>query len=143
MFVDPATQYSQHQWVPPMSYPQWSPQQPHIQPWQQGWRGPAYGNVTFQPTTFPTYPQYPSNISQLLLGFNPPALPPPPQLHQQLTLPINTNLQQHQLTLPMNPNMQQQIQDAPIPNPPWPTPIHAQPIPNPNNRPTQPARTQS
>jgi hypothetical protein len=80
MFVDPTTQYSQQQWVPPMSYPQWSPQQPQIQPWKQGWRGPAYGNVTFQPTTFPTYPQYPSNISQLLPGFNPPALPPPPQL---------------------------------------------------------------
>jgi hypothetical protein len=37
----------------------------------------------------------------------------------------------------MNPNMQQQVQDAPIPNPPWPTPIPTQPIPNPNNRPTQ------
>jgi hypothetical protein len=67
-----------------MYYPQWSPQQPQIHPWKQGWRGLAYGNVTFQPTTFPTYPQYPSNIFQLLPGFNPPALPPPPELEQQL-----------------------------------------------------------
>jgi len=38
----------------------------------------------------------------------------------------------------MNPNLQQQMQDAPIPNPPRPTLIPAQPIPNPNNRLTQP-----
>lgn len=88
-----------------MPYPQWSPQQPQIQPWQQGWRGTTYGNVTFQPKTFPTYPQYPSNISQLLPGFNSPALPPPPQLQQQLTLPMNPNMQQKQLTFLMNPSL--------------------------------------
>jgi len=60
----------------------------------------------------------------LLPGFNPHALPPPPQLQQPLALP-------------MNPNLQQQMQVAPIPNPPWPTHILAQSIPNPNNRPTQ------
>jgi hypothetical protein len=105
-----------------MSYPQWSTQ---TQPWKQGWRGPVYGNVPFQPTNFPTYPQYPSNISQLLPGFNPPSLLPPPQLQQQLALPMNQNMQQPMLY-------------APIQNPPRPAPILAQPIPNPNNRPTQP-----
>jgi hypothetical protein len=40
----------------------------------------------------------------------------------------------------MNPNMKQQLQAAPIQNPPRPTPILAQPIPNPNNRPTQPVQ---
>jgi hypothetical protein len=103
-----------------MSYRQWSTQ---TQPWKQGWRGPIYGNVPFQPKNLTTYPQYPSNISQLLLGFNPPALLLPSQLQQQLALP-------------MNPNMQQPMQVAPIQNPPRPTPIPAQPIPNPNNRPT-------
>jgi hypothetical protein len=127
MFYDPTTQYSQQQWIPPMPYSQWTHQQPQVQPWKQGWRGPAYGNVPFQPPTFPTYPQYPSNISQLLPGFNPPSLPPPSQLQQQLTLPLN-------------PNQQQQMQVAPNPNPPRPTPIPAQPIPNPNNRPTQPVQ---
>jgi hypothetical protein len=73
---------------------------------------------------FPTYQQYPSNISQLLPGFNPSALLPPPQL-------------QKPLALPMNPNIHQPMQVAPIQNPPRPTPIPAQPIPNPNNRPTQ------
>jgi len=37
----------------------------------------------------------------------------------------------------MNPNMQQQMQVAPIKNPPRLTPIPSQPIPNPNNKPTQ------
>ena len=63
-----------------MPYSQWTHQKPQVQPWQQGWSGPTYGNVPFQPPTFPAYPQYPSNISWLLLGFNPPALPPPSQL---------------------------------------------------------------
>jgi hypothetical protein len=49
---------------------------------------------------------------------------------------MTPNLQQQQLTFPMNPNLQQQMQDAPIANPPQPTPIPAQPILNPNNRPT-------
>jgi len=40
----------------------------------------------------------------------------------------------------MNPNMHQQMKVAPIQNPHRPTPIHAQPIPNPNNRPTQPVQ---
>jgi hypothetical protein len=75
-----------------MSYPQWSSKKPQIQCWKQGWRGPTYGNVTFHPRTFPTYPQYPSNISQLLSIFNPPSLPHPPQLQQQLALPMNPNL---------------------------------------------------
>jgi hypothetical protein len=122
MFANTITQYPQQQWVPPMSYPQWSTQ---TQPWQQGWRGPVYGNVPFQPTNFPTYPQYPSNISKFLLGFNPPALLPPRQPQQPLALP-------------MNPNMQQLMQVAPIQSPPRPTPISTQPIPNPNNRPTKP-----
>jgi hypothetical protein len=122
MFADPITQYPQQQWVPPMSYPQWLTQ---TKPWQYGWRGPIYRNVPFQPTIFPTYPQYPSNISQFLPGFNPPSLLPPPQLQQQFALP-------------MNPNMQQPMQATPIQNPPRPTPIPTQPIPNPNNKPTQP-----
>jgi hypothetical protein len=89
MFANPSRQYPQQQWVPPMSYPQWSAQ---TQPWKQGWRGPIYGNVPFQPTNFPTYPQYPSNISQLLPGFNPPAFLPPPQPQQPLALPMNPNM---------------------------------------------------
>jgi hypothetical protein len=40
----------------------------------------------------------------------------------------------------MNPNLQQQMQFTSIPNPPRPTPIPAQPIPNPNNRPTKPVQ---
>jgi hypothetical protein len=72
-------QYPQH-WIPPIPYPQWTHQQPQVQPWQQGWRSPAYGNVPFQTPIHPTYQQYPSNISQLLPGFNPHDLPPPSQL---------------------------------------------------------------
>jgi hypothetical protein len=127
MFYDPTTQYPQQHWIPPMPYSQWTHQQPQVQPWKQGWRSPAYGNVPFQTPILPTYQQYPSNISQLLPGFNPPALLPPSQL-------------QPQLTFPLNPNQQQQMQAAPNPNPPRPTPIPAQPIPNPNNRPTQPVQ---
>lgn len=61
----------------------------------------------------------------MLLGFNPPSLPSPPQLQQQLTFP-------------MNPNQHQPMQAPLNPNPPCPTPILEQPIANPNNRPTQP-----
>jgi hypothetical protein len=51
-FYDPNTQYQQQQWgPPPMPYSQWTPQQAQTQPWQQGWRGPVYGN--------PSYPTYP------------------------------------------------------------------------------------
>jgi hypothetical protein len=51
-FYDPNAQYQQQQWGPsPMTYPQWTPQQAQTQPWQQGWRGPVYGN--------PSYPTYP------------------------------------------------------------------------------------
>jgi hypothetical protein len=124
MFADPITKYPQQQWVPPISYPQWLTQP---QPWKQGWRGPVYGNVPFQPTNFPTYPQYPSNISHLLPIFNPPALLPTPQLQQPLVVP-------------MNPNMKQPMQDEPIQNPLQRTPISAQPIPNPNNRLKQPIK---
>jgi hypothetical protein len=119
-------QYPQQQWVPLMPYSQWTPQQPQGHPWKQGWRGTTYGNAPLQPPSFPTYPQYPSNISHLFPGFNPPSLPPPPQLQQQLTFPMNPN--QQQLQAPLNPN------------PPRPTPIPAQPIANPNNRPTQPVQ---
>ena len=94
MFFDPTTQYSQQQWIPPIPYYQRTHQQPQVQPWKQGWRGPTYGNVPFHPPTFLAYPQYPSNISQLLSGFNPPALHPPSQLQQQLTFPLNQNQQQ-------------------------------------------------
>jgi hypothetical protein len=66
MFYDPTTQYPQQHWIPPMPYPQWTHQQPQVQPWKQGWRSPAYGNVPFQTPILPTYQQYPSNISQLL-----------------------------------------------------------------------------
>jgi hypothetical protein len=124
MFFDPTTQHPQQQWISPMPYSHWTHQKPHAQPWKQGWRGPAYDNVPFQPSIFPTYPHYPSNISQFPLEFNPLALPPPSELQQQLTLPLN-------------PNQQQQMQVTPNPNPPLPTPIPTQPIPNPNNRPTQ------
>jgi hypothetical protein len=76
-FYDPNAQYQQQQWgPPPMPYPQWTPQQAQTQPWKQGWRGPVYGNLSY-----PTYPQYPTNISQLLPRFNPlqmQALLPPP-----------------------------------------------------------------
>jgi len=74
---------------------------------------------------FPPYPQYPSNISQLLPRFNPPTLPPPSQLQQKIALHLN-------------PKHQQQMKYAPNPNPPQPTPIPAQTFPNPNNIPTQP-----
>lgn len=60
-----------------------------------------------------------------MLGFNPPSLPSPPQLQQQLTFL-------------MNPNQHQPMQAPLNPNPPRPTPILEQPIANPNNRPTQP-----
>jgi hypothetical protein len=86
-FYDPNTQYQQQQWGPsPVTYLQWTPQQ--TQPWQQGWRGPMYGNPSY-----PTYTQYPENISQLLPRFNPPqmqALLPPP-IQQQFTTPLNPN----------------------------------------------------
>jgi hypothetical protein len=108
-----------------MTYPQWTPQQAQTQPWKQGWRGPVYGNPSY-----PTYPQYPANISKLLLGFNPPqmqALLPPP-IQQQFTTPLNPNQEQQ---VPINANQQPQNQVAH--NPPRPTTIPAQPIPNPNN----------
>jgi hypothetical protein len=128
-FYDPNTQYQQQQWGPsPMTYPQWTPQQ--TQTWKQGWRGPMYGNPSY-----PTYPQYPTNISQLLPGFNPPqmqALLPPP-IQQQFTTPLNPNQQQQ---VSINPNQQPQNQVSH--NTPRPTIIPAQPIPNPNNRPTHP-----
>jgi hypothetical protein len=67
-FYDPNAQYHQQQWgPPPMTYSQWTPQQAQTQPWQKGWRGAVYGNPSY-----PTYPQYPVNISQLLPGFNSP-----------------------------------------------------------------------
>jgi hypothetical protein len=51
-FYDSNAQYQQKQWGPsPITYPQWIPQQAQTQPWQQGWRGPVYGN--------PSYPTYP------------------------------------------------------------------------------------
>jgi hypothetical protein len=38
MFADSTTQYPQQKWIPPMYYPQWSPQNPQTQPWKKGWR---------------------------------------------------------------------------------------------------------
>jgi hypothetical protein len=87
--------------------------------------------------SYPIYPQYPANISQLLPRFNPPqiqALPPPP-VQQQFTIPLNPNQQKQ---APINANQQTQIKA--IHNPPRPTTIPAQPIPNPNNRPTHPVQ---
>jgi hypothetical protein len=52
----------------------------------------------------------------------------PPPIHQQFTTPLNPNQQQK---VPINANQQPQNQDAH--NPPRPTTIPAQPIPNPNN----------
>jgi hypothetical protein len=127
MFYDLTTQYPQQHWIPPIPYPQWTHQQPQVQTWKQGWRRPTYGNVSFQTQILPTYQQYPSNISPLLLGFNPLSLLPPSQL-------------QPQLTFPLNPNEQKKMKDAPNPNPPRSTSILAQPISNPKNRPTQPVQ---
>jgi hypothetical protein len=56
------------------------------------------------------YPQFPPNIQQLFPGFVPPPLPPIPQQPQQF----------------QNENS------------PRPTLLPAQPVPNPNNKPTQP-----
>jgi hypothetical protein len=75
------------------------------------------------------------NISQLLPRFNPPqiqALLPPP-IHQQFIVPFNPNQQQQ---VPINANQHPKNQASH--NPPKPTTIPAQPIPNPNNRPTHP-----
>jgi hypothetical protein len=97
-FYDPNTQYQQQQWGPsPVTYPQWKPQQ--NQPWKQGWRGPMYGNPSY-----PTYPQYLANISQLLPRFN------PPQMQALLPLPIK-----QQFTTPLNPNQQQQVSITKLP----------------------------
>jgi hypothetical protein len=52
----------------------------------------------------------------------------PPPIQQQFTTPLNPNQQQQ---VPINVNQQPQNQAAH--NPPRPTTIPAQPIPNPNN----------
>jgi hypothetical protein len=59
----------------------------------------------------------------------------PPPIQQQFTTPLNPNQQQQ---APINANQQPQNQAAH--NPPRPTTIPAQPIPNPNNRPTHPVQ---
>ena len=84
-----------------------------------------YGNHSY-----PTYPQYPANISQLLPGFNPPQIQalPPPLVQQQFTVPLNPNQQQR---APINPNKQPQNEAAH--NPLRQTTISSHPIPNPNN----------
>jgi hypothetical protein len=59
----------------------------------------------------------------------------PPPIQQQFTNPLNPNQQQQ---VSINPNQQPQNQAAH--NPLRPTTIPAQPIPNPNNRPTHPVQ---
>jgi hypothetical protein len=100
------------QWNSP-NWKNWSPQYASHHPWLQGWRGGhTQGNTQAPPVPMPThpYPQFPPNIQQLFPGFVPPPLPPIPQQPQQYQ---NTSS-------------------------PRPTLLPAQPVPNPNNKPTQP-----
>jgi len=90
----------------PWNWPNWPPQNVPSQPWYQGWREHNYGNNQEQHAVpIPKNPctQYPPNMHQLLSGFTPPPLPPIQQTPQQ-------------------PH-----------NPPRPTILPSQPIPNPNN----------
>ena len=59
----------------------------------------------------------------------------PPPIQQQFTTPLNPN-QQQQVSI----NANQQPQNQASHNPPRPTKIPAQPVPNPNNRPTHPVQ---
>jgi hypothetical protein len=95
-----------------MGWKNWSTQYQH--PWIQGWRGVHnQGNPQAPPVLMSNhpYPQFPSNTLYLLPGFVPPPLPPIPQ--QQPKQYHNASSQR-------------------------PTLLPAQPIPNPNNKPTQP-----
>jgi hypothetical protein len=115
-YLDPQSQvppyYQQQlQWNSP-SWKKWSTQYQH--PWPQGWRGGHnQGNLQSPPVPMSKhpYPQFPPNTLQLLSGFVPPPLPLIPQ--QQLL----------------------QYQNARSPRP---TLLLVEPVPNPNNRPTQP-----
>jgi hypothetical protein len=104
-------QQQQPQQQPQWNWPNWPPQNVSTpQPWD--WRGHNYGSNQQPAVPMPPNPntQYPPNMQQLLPGFIPPPLPPIPQNSQQ----FRTH------------------------NPPRPTILPAQPIPNPNNRPSQP-----
>jgi hypothetical protein len=80
--------------------------------YKDGEEGHTQGNPQAPPIPMPThpYPQFPLNIPQLFPGFVSPPLPPIPQQPQQYK---NTSS-------------------------PRPTLLLAQPVPNPNNKPTQP-----
>jgi hypothetical protein len=118
-YYPPFSQQQQHQW----NWPNWPPQNVPAQPWYQGWRNPNFGNNHQQhavPVPQNPYTQYPPNLQQLLPGFTPPPLQ---QLLPGFTPP----------SLPPIPQNPQQSQ-----NPPRPTILPAQPIPNPNHRPPLP-----